>query len=78
MSQRNRPPRDRARNTGHGTGEELSLWNEIRASLAQLEELRLQVKERDQKLFDTEAMFKARLDREGTSKAIYSSLATKV
>jgi hypothetical protein len=70
MSQRNRQPRDRARNTGHDNGEETALWNDIQDKVNTLAKLEAKSKEISQQIFDMEDMFKAREKSEGISKEL--------
>ena len=60
MSQRNRQPRDRARNAGHDNGEEHSLWNDIQDKVNTLAKIEAKSKEYNQQIFDMEDMFKTR------------------
>ena len=70
MSQRNRQPRDRARNTGHDNGEETALWNDIQDKVNTLAKLEAKSKEISQQIFDMEDMFKTREKSEGISKEL--------
>jgi hypothetical protein len=67
MSQRNRNPRDRARNTGHDNGEETALWNDIQDKVNKLAALEAKSKEVSLQIFDMEQMFKTRENNEGIS-----------
>lgn len=70
MSQRNRNPRDRARNTGHDNGEETALWNDIQDKVNKLAGLEAKSKEVSLQIFEMEDMFKTREKNEGISELL--------
>lgn len=67
MSQRNRNPRDRARNTGHDNGEETALWNDIQDKVNKLAAFEIKSKEVSLQIFEMENMFKTREKNDGIS-----------
>lgn len=68
MSQRNRVPRERARNPAHGTGEEAQIWIEIQEKANKLAKIEARAAELVQQIKDTEAGIDERRKREKTGK----------
>jgi hypothetical protein len=70
MSQRNRGPRDRQRNTGHDTGEESLIWNEVQPKLNRINELEAKSKEVSRQIIEMEQNFKTKEANEAISEQL--------